>query len=127
MAESIIIYLLIGFGSWAAHVLQCDNCHRVARLNLDMIMEGSAFVFAWPLTLITYISNVIKRPTTGLTFEEVEKQSKESVEKFFKAMGGEMITIDKLPGETEEAFSLRAAKILREKSQERNKQKESEI
>lgn len=99
MSSVIIIYLMIGLAHWAAHLIQCSSCHRVAAEAFEGFLEGVVKTCGWPLDLAHYILEAVGkapqeihtemielRPIEGETKEEFYARGKAEVEARMKAM-----------------------------------------
>ncbi len=103
----VSIFLLIGLSHWAAHILECEGCKNLAINNTRVVIEGVKYTFGWPIAFTRYLLEVVHKPKTGLTVEQVDAH----VDAFFKAKGlpknAQFLEIRQGEGESKEAFEAR--------------------
>lgn len=115
MTDALIIYALIGVSHWAAHVIQCSKCHEVLHKNVDFLSEGVVSALGWPIHFCTYMVSFFRRPTTGLTPEEVDQHVNARMRELMRDNdGGMVVELKQEPGEADEAFNERIKNTMGE-------------
>lgn len=62
MFSAITIFLIIGLGHWASHILQCYGCRVDLVKVMGFFLEGANRVFGWPFFVIAGVVDYFYGP-----------------------------------------------------------------